>query len=62
MYKRQVLVGLAASGRTPYVIGAMEYAHSQNAFVAIVSWLTEKTQMLGGSMLRGDLILSLIHI
>ncbi len=34
---RDVLVGLAASGRTPYVIGAMEYAHSQNAFVAIVS-------------------------
>ncbi len=29
--------GGAASGRTPYVIGAMEYAHSQNAFVAIVS-------------------------
>ncbi|STU99109.1 N-acetylmuramic acid 6-phosphate etherase [Klebsiella pneumoniae subsp. pneumoniae] len=23
---RDVLVGLAASGRTPYVIGAMEYA------------------------------------
>lgn len=34
---RDVLVGLAASGRTPYVIGAMEYAHSQSAFVAIVS-------------------------
>ena len=34
---RDVLVGLAASGRTPYVIGAMEYAYSQNAFVAIVS-------------------------
>ena len=34
---RDVLVGLAASGRTPYVIGAMEYAHRQNAFVAIVS-------------------------
>lgn len=27
----------AASGRTPYVIGALEYAHSQSAFVAIVS-------------------------
>ncbi len=26
---RDVLVGLAASGRTPYVVGAMEYAHSQ---------------------------------
>lgn len=34
---RDVLVGLAASGRTPYVIGAMEYAKTCNAFVAIVS-------------------------
>lgn len=34
---RDVLVGLAASGRTPYVIGAMEYAKICNAFVAIVS-------------------------
>lgn len=34
---RDVLVGVAASGRTPYVIGAMEYAKGQNAFVAIVS-------------------------
>lgn len=29
---RDVLVGLAASGRTPFVIGAMEYAHSQKRF------------------------------
>ncbi|KFB99851.1 N-acetylmuramic acid 6-phosphate etherase [Trabulsiella guamensis ATCC 49490] len=35
--ERDVLVGLAASGRTPYVIGAMEYAKACNAFVAIVS-------------------------
>lgn len=35
--ERDVLVGLAASGRTPYVIGGMEYAKSQNAFVAIIS-------------------------
>lgn len=34
---RDVLVGLAASGRTPYVIGAMEYAKSLQACVAIVS-------------------------
>lgn len=35
--ERDVLVGLAASGRTPYVIGGMEYAKSQNAFVAMIS-------------------------
>ncbi|MGK0739104.1 N-acetylmuramic acid 6-phosphate etherase [Yokenella regensburgei] len=35
--ERDVLVGLAASGRTPYVISGMEYAKSQNAFVAIIS-------------------------
>ena len=35
--ERDVLVGIAASGRTPYVLGAMEYAHQQNALVAIVS-------------------------
>lgn len=34
---QDVLVGLAASGRTPYVIGAMKYAKSLNACVAIVS-------------------------
>ncbi|MDF7679716.1 N-acetylmuramic acid 6-phosphate etherase [Enterobacteriaceae bacterium ESL0689] len=34
---RDVLIGLAASGRTPYVIGALEYARHQHAFVAIVS-------------------------
>ncbi|MBB3323449.1 N-acetylmuramic acid 6-phosphate etherase [Atlantibacter sp. RC6] len=32
-----VLVGLAASGRTPYVLGAMVYAKSLNACVAVVS-------------------------
>ena len=34
---KDVLVGIAASGRTPYVIGAMEYAKSQNAMVASIS-------------------------
>lgn len=34
---RDVLVGIAASGRTPYVIGAMEYARAQNAKVASIS-------------------------
>jgi len=31
------LVGLAASGRTPYVLGALEYARSKGAFCAGVS-------------------------
>lgn len=34
---RDVLVGLAASGRTPYVIGAMTYAKSIGACVAVVT-------------------------
>lgn len=34
---RDVLVGIAASGRTPYVLGAMAYARSMNAIVACVS-------------------------
>ncbi len=34
---RDVLVGIAASGRTPYVLGAMEYARSLNAKVASIS-------------------------
>lgn len=32
-----VLVGIAASGRTPYVIGAMQYALEQGATVACIS-------------------------
>lgn len=36
--KKDVLVGIAASGRTPYVIGALEYANQMGAVtVAIVS-------------------------
>ena len=31
-----VLVGIAASGRTPYVIGGMEYAKQQGAFVGCI--------------------------
>ncbi|WP_174507869.1 N-acetylmuramic acid 6-phosphate etherase [Klebsiella oxytoca] len=34
---RDVLVGIAASGRTPYVLGAMAYAHSVGATVAAIS-------------------------
>ncbi len=34
---KDVLVGCAASGRTPYVLGAMAYATSLNACVAVVS-------------------------
>jgi len=34
---RDVLVGIAASGRTPYVLGAMAYAKSLGATVAAVS-------------------------
>ncbi|WP_318500489.1 N-acetylmuramic acid 6-phosphate etherase [Photobacterium leiognathi] len=35
--EKDVLVGIAASGRTPYVMGAMEYAKLQNAMVACIS-------------------------
>ena len=35
--RRDVLVGIAASGRTPYVLGAMEYARSVGATVACIS-------------------------
>ncbi|WP_340618407.1 N-acetylmuramic acid 6-phosphate etherase [Xenorhabdus entomophaga] len=35
--QRDVLVGIAASGRTPYVLGAMEYAKSAGATVACIS-------------------------
>lgn len=34
---KDVLVGIAASGRTPYVLGAMEYAQSLGATVAAIS-------------------------
>jgi N-acetylmuramic acid 6-phosphate etherase len=34
---RDVLVGLAASGRTPYTIGAVEYARRAGAFTAAVT-------------------------
>lgn len=35
--QRDVLVGIAASGRTPYVLGAMAYAKSVGATVAAIS-------------------------
>lgn len=35
--EKDVLVGIAASGRTPYVLGAMEYAKSVGATVAAIS-------------------------
>ena len=35
--EKDVLVGIAASGRTPYVLGAMEYAKSVGATVATLS-------------------------
>ncbi|PHM65024.1 phosphoheptose isomerase [Xenorhabdus stockiae] len=35
--EKDVLVGIAASGRTPYVLGAMEYAVSIGATVACIS-------------------------
>jgi N-acetylmuramic acid 6-phosphate etherase len=34
---RDALVGLAASGRTPYTVGAVEYARGQGAFTAAVT-------------------------
>ena len=34
---KDILVGIAASGRTPYVLGAMEYAHKQGATVVSVT-------------------------
>lgn len=35
--EKDVLVGIAASGRTPYVLGAMEYAHSLGSAVISVT-------------------------
>lgn len=35
--EKDVLVGIAASGRTPYVLGAMEYARSVGATIACIS-------------------------
>ncbi|HIF9212547.1 TPA: N-acetylmuramic acid 6-phosphate etherase [Photobacterium damselae] len=35
--KNDVVVGIAASGRTPYVIGGMKYAHSIGAQVVAIS-------------------------
>ncbi|PSW06841.1 N-acetylmuramic acid 6-phosphate etherase [Photobacterium lipolyticum] len=35
--QKDVLVGIAASGRTPYVLGAMAYAQSVGAMVACIS-------------------------
>ncbi|OTA15458.1 phosphoheptose isomerase [Xenorhabdus vietnamensis] len=35
--QRDILVGIAASGRTPYVLGAMEYGKSVGATVACIS-------------------------
>ncbi|MGR5143936.1 N-acetylmuramic acid 6-phosphate etherase [Photobacterium sp. DNB23_23_1] len=35
--RKDVLVGIAASGRTPYVLGAMDYAKSVGATVACIS-------------------------
>ena len=34
---RDALVGIAASGRTPYTVGAVEYARAQGAFTAAVT-------------------------
>lgn len=34
---RDAVIGIAASGRTPYVIGALEYARSQGAYTAAVT-------------------------
>uniref|UniRef100_UPI00106D3320 N-acetylmuramic acid 6-phosphate etherase n=1 Tax=Escherichia coli TaxID=562 RepID=UPI00106D3320 len=35
--ERDVVVGIAASGRTPYVIGAMKYARTQGATVVALT-------------------------
>ena len=35
--KRDVVVGIAASGRTPYTIGALEYAHKKGAATVAIS-------------------------
>ena len=56
--EKVMVFSLAGSLQLPGIptIPAIEY--SMDAMAArIVSWLTEKTQMLGGSMLRGDLII-----
>lgn len=34
---RDCVVGIAASGRTPYVIGSLKYAKSQGALIGAIS-------------------------
>ena len=45
---KDVLVGIASSGRTPYVIGAMNYARSLNAFVIGLA-CNEKSELVANA-------------
>lgn len=44
--KKDIVVGIAASGRTPYTIGAMEYAGSKGA--ATIAVVCNKGSVMGG--------------
>lgn len=47
---RDVICGLAASGRTPYVLGALEYAKSVGAGTVMVCCVTAQRVKHGGSI------------
>ncbi len=53
--KGDVLVGIAASGRTPYVIGAMKYAKSIGAAGKKLMVL-DRPNPLGGEIVEGNLL------
>ncbi len=41
--KKDSVIGIAASGRTPYTIGAVEYAKSLNCFTACITCVSESS-------------------
>jgi N-acetylmuramic acid 6-phosphate etherase len=50
VYSRDVVCGLAASGRTPYVLGALEYAKSVGAGTVMVCCVTAQRVKHEGSI------------
>jgi len=50
VFSRDVVCGLAASGRTPYVLGALEYAKSVGAGTIMVCCVTAQRVKHGGSI------------
>ena len=50
VFSKDVVCGLAASGRTPYVLGALEYAKSVGAGTVMVCCVTAQRVKHGGSI------------